>query len=281
MYDLSNKVALVTGTSRERGLGRAMALRLASEGADIVVTDQRQAPGDTPPWEKESGWRGMDSLTDEIRAMGRRALAITADITDHQQVKDMVRQAERELGRIDILVNNAGFVTHDVNVVDMDEESWERTLSVNTTGAFLMCKAVAPGMIRRGEGGKIVNISSKLGKVGVAGSAAYCASKFGVVGLTHALALELAQYKINVNAVCPGVMVTWSIRGQNLYENVKSGLTEAEAVVKEYVQRMRNSPFGRPATPQEMANVVAFLVSNQSEYITGQAINVSAGEVLY
>jgi NAD(P)-dependent dehydrogenase (short-subunit alcohol dehydrogenase family) len=283
MYDLSRKVALVTGTSRERGMGRGIVLRLAGEGADVIVTDKAESRETFPPWEKTHGWRGLDSLVEEIEALGHRALAIAADITDIQQVNDMVEKAIREFGKIDILVNNAAYVTRNVDVVDMDVDYWKKTLEVNTTGTFLTCQAVAREMIKRGEGGKIVNISSKLGKVGVAGSAAYCASKFGVVGFTQTLALELGRYGINVNAICPGLIVTWSERGRGkqLYKFVTEGLTEKEAIAREYADSNQLNPLGRPGTVADIVNAVVFLVSNQSDYITGQAINVSGGDLLY
>lgn len=285
MYDLSGKVALVTGTSSKRGLGCGIALRLAREGADVVVTDKYKDLEDLAPWDKEEEWRGLDSLVTEIAALGRRGLAITADISNSQEVSEMVEKALQEFGKIDILVNNAAIIHKDIgwiNVVDLTEEYWNRAIAVNLTGVFLMCKAVAKQMIKQGQGGKIINISSIGGKKGSAGRAWYHASKFGVHGLTQSLALELAPYKINVNVVCPGLVATWGTRGPAIYEAMKQGLSEEEAITKAYaaIDLPQRVPLGRPAKVEEVTNLVAFLASSQSDYMTGQAINIGGGALM-
>ncbi|MFC1987169.1 SDR family NAD(P)-dependent oxidoreductase [Chloroflexota bacterium] len=284
MYDLSGKVALVTGTSRKRGLGCGIALRLAQEGADVIVTGRNKSPID--PWDQKEGWRGLDSLVMQIEAMGRSALAITADISNSREVNAMVEKGVQEFGKIDILVNNASIVSGDrsnravYNVVDLSEEVWNKAIAVSLTGAFLMCKAVAKHMIKQGRGGKIVNISSMAGKRGQAGRAWYCAPKFGMLGLTQCLALELGPHNINVNAVCPGTMVTWGTRGKAIYEAIGQGLSEEAAIAKVYNSANQSSALGRPGTRDEVADVVVFLASNQSDYMTGQAINVCGGQLM-
>lgn len=285
MYDLSGKVALVTGTSSKRGLGCGIALRLAREGADVVVTDKYKDFEDFAPWDKEEGWRGLDSLVTEIEALGHRGLAITADISNSQEVSKMVEKALQEFGKIDILVNNAAIIHKDIGfipVVDLTEKDWNKAIAVNLTGAFLMCKAVAKQMIKQGQGGKIINISSGGGKRGAAGRAWYSASKFGLHGLTQSLALELAPYKINVNVVCPGLVVTWGTRGPAIYEAMKQGLSEEEAITKAYaaINLPQRVPLGRPAKVEEVTNLVAFLASSQSDYMTGQAINIGGGALM-
>jgi NAD(P)-dependent dehydrogenase (short-subunit alcohol dehydrogenase family) len=216
MYDLSGKVALVTGTANKKGIGRYIALRLAEEGADVVVSDRDRAITDLDPWDQEEGWRGLESLVAEIEVIGRRVKAITADVTKTPEVDAMVAKAVKEFGGIDILVNNAGLISRFIGLnpmVDMPDEVWDKVIAVNLTGLFHVSRAVAREMIKRNKKGKIINIASIAGKKGMANRCAYSTSKFGVVGLTQIMALELAQYKINVNAVCPGFVATWGPKG--------------------------------------------------------------------
>jgi NAD(P)-dependent dehydrogenase (short-subunit alcohol dehydrogenase family) len=282
LYDLDGKVALVTGTSNQKGIGCAIALRLAREGADVVVTDKYRDPATFPIWEKEAGWRGIDSLAEQIESMGRRSLAISADLTNAKEIDELVEKALNKLGKIDILVNNAALtvgVSGYASVLDMTQDAWNKAIAVNMTGNFLVCKAVIKNMIER-RTGKIINISSIDGKIGKAKRAAYCSTKFGVLGLTQSLALELAPYGINVNAVCPAGTATWGGRGgQEIYDEMKQGLSETEAMDKVYSQGQQ-IPLGRPGRPADIANMVAFLASSESDYITGQAINVCGGRMI-
>ncbi len=282
MYDLNGKVALVTGTSSKKGLGANIALRLAREGADVVVTDRYKADENTYPWDKKEGWYGLDSLVKEIEATGRRALAVTADVSKSGEVAEMVNRAIKEFGRIDILVNNAALTaarSGPTPIFDLQEEVWNRTISVNLTGVFLMCQAVARQMIKRGQGGKIVNMASCTGKKVLENYSAYCTSKAGVICLTQSLSLELAKYRINVNAICPGFIATWGTQGKPIYDNIQAGLSEEEATLKAYrdIGVLQQIPMDRPGTIQELVDAVAYLASNQSDYITGQSINVCGG----
>ncbi|MFC1952305.1 SDR family NAD(P)-dependent oxidoreductase [Chloroflexota bacterium] len=293
MYDLSGKVALVTGASNSKGFGCGIALRLAQEGADVAVTDRIRTPESFEPWDREAGWRGLDSIVEEVETMGRRGLAINADLTNRQEITDMVGKVLKEFGKIDILVNNAAIIARDVGranvrdlppVVELSEKVWDDCVAVNLTAVFLMCKAVAPQMIKRGEGGKIVNTSSIGGKNGGAGRSWYSATKFGLQGFTQSLARELGPYKINVNCVCPGVILTWGSRGTPIWEAMKQGLSEEEAVAKVYGEHMSGrfqAPMGTPGKREEVVNAMAWLASNQSDYITGQAINVCGGIVMH
>ena len=291
MYGLDGKVALVTGTANKHGIGRAIALRLAREGADVAVNDRPLGDGSETPWRGQDGWRGIDSLADEIRALGRRALAVTADITDRAQVAAMVEGVAGELGGIDILVNNAkaleptaeGGGTSRTSVVEMSDEMWNETLGVNLYGAFLMCQAVAKRMIAQGRGGKIVNIASLKGKRGKEGRAAVSASKAGLIRLTETLALELGPHGINVNAICPGATVTFGTSGKALAAAMARGLSESDAVKEIYVRSgayPETGALGRPGRPEDQANAVAFLVSREADFITGQAINVCGGQLM-
>lgn len=285
MYDLAGKVALVTGASNKRGIGRGVALRLAREGADVIVNDKRKSPEDIDLWDKEEGWRGLDSLVEEIEALGCRSLAITSDVSNGLEVNVMIQKAVEKFAKIDILINNAALVARDIGiapVVEMSEEVWTRTIAVNLTGVFLMCKAVVGQMIEQGGGGKIINIASLMGKMAMPGRAAYSASKFGVIGLTQALAQEVALHNIKVNAVCPGSTATWGSKGHAIYEAMQQGLSEKEAIAKIYADAgsLAQIPLGRPAKVEDVANVVAFLASDQSDYMTGQAVNVTGGRLM-
>ncbi len=286
MYDLSGKVAIVTGAFHKKGMGCGIALRLAREGADVAVNDILKAPEGLAPWERDEGWHGLESLVDEIRSLGRRALAVTADVSNNKQVNDLVSKVVEQFGKVDILVNNAATTSKGlpaIRVVELDEETWNWAMANNLTSVFLMCKAVARQMLKQGHGGKIINISSRQGKVSVGGYAAYCASKAGIISLTQTLALELGKDRIYVNAVCPGPTLTWGSKGDALYEAMKMGLTEDEAVAKVYVgehNRPNLGALGKLGKVEDVANVVAFLASNQSDHMTGQAINVTGGRLM-
>ncbi|MBI2908497.1 MAG: SDR family oxidoreductase [Chloroflexi bacterium] len=286
MNDLQGKVALVTGAARQRGIGRAVALRLASEGADVVVTGKHRPVEEFPEWEKESGWLGLESVVRELEASGRRSLAIVADVTRTGEVSEVVKAVVEKFGRIDILVNNAGVVVAALGrrtpAIDLDEGIWERTLATNLTGPFLFSKAVGKLMVGQGKGGKIVNIASDMAKTARVGSAAYAASKHGLIGLTRAMALELAPYKINVNAVCPGPVMTDPGAGALVRQEAADwGISFEAARKRHYDEAGAVIPLARAATAEDVASVVLFLASSQSDYMTGQAINVTGGRITY
>ena len=281
MYGLNGKVAIVTGCARKKGIGRAIALRLAREGADVVLVDRVNHP-DGPAAGTEGGdWRGLESLAAEIAAMeGGRALTALCDIRKSSQVERVTADCINEFGRLDILVNNAaissGRMTGARPIADFDEEAWDRTMAVNLRGTFLMCRAAAPHLMKR-KAGVIVNISSIQGKRADPGVGAYCATKFGVIGLTQTLAHELGPYGVCVNAVCPGAVATWAGRGPLLAAAQKEGLSELDAIERVYADALPQIPLRRVGTPDDIANVVAFLASSEAGYITGQAINVNGG----
>src|SRR5262245_23446209 len=277
MYDLSGKVALVTGAGGERGFGRAIAMRLGQEGADIIVNDVVQNPYAS----HASGWRGLDSVVEDIKSFGRRALAITADVSNSAQVEAMVRKGVEQFGHIDILVTNAasGHGRDLVPVVDLDEDVWDATMLVNLKGTFLCCRSVAREMIRRGSGGKIIIMSSAVGKRGQACRAAYAASKFALVGFTQCLALELASHKINVNALCPGMADTERINAMAA-ALASEGETAEQRQDKIYRDRLFTIPIGRLAASADVASLTAFLASSQSDYLTGLSIPVSGGAIM-
>ena len=270
MYDLQGKVALVTGAAGAAGLGRAIALRLAQEGADLVVNDLS---------EEVTTRQGLPAVVAEIEALGRRALAVYADVSSAQQVEEMVAAVLAEFGRIDILVNNAGAPAgrDRAPVVELEEEAFDLVQRVNVKGTFLCSRAVAREMITRGEGGRIINISSAAGKQGVARYAAYCASKFAVRGFTQALALELAQHQITVNAICPGLIATERI------DDMAAALAPSGVNSEDFRQEMiakssASVPLGRMTETADIANMAAFLASDQAEFLTGMSPTVDGGQ---
>lgn len=275
MDRLAGKVALVTGAGRQRGIGRAVAVRLAEEGADIVVSALPRDPASFPPHERDTGWLGAASVVAEIEAMGRRALAVDCDVTDRVAVEALVSAAVSGLGRVDILVNNAG-VPGEAGakpIVDLDDAVWRHTIDVNLNGVYYASKYAARAMITRGEGGIIVNLASLAGRFGIANYGGYCASKFAVIGLTQQMALELAPHRIRVNAVCPGMTDTDMIDGTYGRQAAAAGID---------VGRVRGGtnkaiPMKRSGSPAEQAAAIAFLCSPDSSYVTGQTLNVDGG----
>lgn len=254
--NLVGKVAIVTGSSR--GIGRVVALRLAKEGANVVVNYR-------------ANFRAAKKVAEEIRAMGRESLVIRADVAHSNEVNEMVRATLERLGKIDILVNNAG-IEFVGPFIDFKEEDWNAMFDVNVKGVFLCSKAVAKHMVKQG-GGKIINIASISGKTGAGLYGAYCASKFAVVGLTQSMALELAPYKINVNAICPGVVETDMLEKE--FKDLSKYLGKSPTEIKEkYISQI---PMGQVEKPQDVANLAVFLASSNSDYMTGQAINICGG----
>ncbi len=272
MTDLSGKVALVTGAGRYRGIGRDTALALARAGADIAVTGTGRSPDTYPEDEKEMGWRDIESVADEVRAMGRRALTIVADLADGAQATGIVEKTAVELGSVDILVNNAAFAMANdrVPIVELDDAVWHRVLDIKIHGSYYASKAAAKEMIRQGTGGSIVMISSIAGKIHPATFAAYVVANMGLQGLTGSLSKELGPHQINVNSVCPGVIDT--SRWDNKRDNTPGG--------REHWERLEsNIPMGRPGTGVDVANMVVFLCSDEGRWVSGQSINVDGGQV--
>jgi NAD(P)-dependent dehydrogenase (short-subunit alcohol dehydrogenase family) len=274
MYDLSGKVALVTGAGGELGMGRTIAMRLAQEGADVVVSDLLAQPYGAGA----AGWGGLPQVVAEIRALGRRASAIQADIGDEGSVEELLREMLAQFGQIDILVNSSGAPAGPdrVPVVELDVAQWDKVQRINVRGTFLVCRAAARAMIQRNRGGKIITMSSVSGKRASARFSAYCASKFAVIGFTQALAAEMAPYHINVNALCPGLVDTERF-GMLAAAMAPAGTTPA-ASYDAYMRRAeKDIPWGRVAHTSDVAGVAAFLASSESDYLTGLAISISGG----
>ena len=272
---LAGKVAIVTGAGRMHGIGRAIALRLAKDGADVVVSALARTSEEMPAQEREASWRGAQSVADEIATTGRRSLVLDVDVTRPAAVQAMVRRTVKELGRIDILVNNAGLalVSGKKNLWETEDEEWHREIDVNLNGVYHCCKAVAKVLVDQKEGGRIINISSLAGRVAQPQYGGYTPAKFAVIGLSQMLALELAPYNVTVNALCPGSTDTDMMDGTFRRTGERMGVPFE--MVKEGVKRF--VPLGRQAEPAEIASVVSYLASPAAAYITGQSISVDGG----
>ena len=279
MPGLEGKVALITGAGGMRGVGRATALKLAGLGADVALTDVHREAADLPPGEVRVEWRGIDSVAEEVEGLGRRCLPVYCDLGHSDQIERMVGQVVDHFGRIDVLVNNARAIigSDKVPVTELPEDVWNHFLAINTTAVFLCTKLVGREMVRRGDGGRIINIASNAAKQASAMGAAYSASKFAVLGLTQASALDLAPYKITVNAVCPGPINTDRLSYWERDQAEERGISLEQfrgQVVEEAGQR---TPLGRIAEAEDVANLVAFFASEEASFITGQAYNVNGG----
>lgn len=256
---LKNKVAIVTGAGQ--GLGEAIARHLAKEGAKVTIADVDYAHAKKVAGEIKRRYR-------------RKALAIQADVTDGKNVAAMMKEVVKEFGRIDILVSNAGILKA-YDITAFPEEAWRKVIEVNLVGYFLCAKEVAKVM-KKQRSGVIIQINSKSGKKGSFRNSAYAASKFGGIGLTQSIALDLAPYGVRVNAVCPGNILDSPLWVDSLYEQYakKWGITKKE-VRKKYMSQV---PLGRGCSYEDIVNVIVFLAGEEASYMTGQAINVTGGQ---
>lgn len=273
---IDGKVALVTGAASKRGMGRAIALKLAEEGADVVVMDKYMAPKSY--WTGDEGWRGLDEVVEEVQGLGKKGLSILADASVEKEVEEGVNKALEKFGKIDIMVHCAGIRGKvGVPVVDFSVEEWHQIFNINTLGAFIISKFVARDMIKRNQGGKIVHIASAAGKEGLRGSSGYAASKWAILGFVKSLALELAPHKINVNAINPGFFTT-NLRDIDALEgSKKAGVSIDEYKRKEHEMLTKMVPLGRMGRLEDITKLVLFLVSSESDYMTGQDINITGG----
>ena len=244
--DLTDRVAIVTGSAR--GIGQAIALKLAEVGANVVVNDIEPAA------------EPLEGVAAQIRALKRRSLAVTADVSSSEDVNRLVETAAGEFGRIDILVNNAG-VTRDQLLMRMSDEEWDTVLNIDLKSAFLCTRAVIRHMIKA-RWGRIISIASVVGMVGNAGQANYASAKAGIIGLTKSIAKEVGSRGITANAIAPGYIQT------KMTEQI------SEAQTQEMLKRI---PLASLGTPRDVAEAVAFLASEEARYITGQVLNVDGG----
>ena len=283
MSDLDGKIALITGAGGMRGVGRATVMKLAGQGSDVALSDVRREVSDLPPAEIRNEWGGIETVSQEVQALGRRAVPIYCDLSDPNEIERLVERTMTEFGRIDILVNNArAIIGRDkVPVTQLDKEVWDHFLAINTTAVFLTTKAVAPHMIDSGRGGRIINIASNAGKQASANWAAYSASKFAVLGLTQATAMDLAPYNITVNAVCPGPINTDRMSYWERDKAQELGITQEEFRSQVVDSSAQGTPLGRIAESEDVANMVAFLAGDDASFITGQSYNVNGGQLFH
>ena len=256
MTRLTDKVALVTGGGG--GIGRAMAIRLAEEGAQVIAADvDRQL---------------VEETASKVQALGRKSLALQLDVTRRADIDRMVQRSVEAMGRIDILMNNAGVVRFQ-DMLDITEDDWDFVCNVNLKGAFFVMQAVARQMVRQGAGGKIINTASVSGKQPEPFFVHYGVSKAGVISMTKSAAVALGPHHINVNAICPGSTVT------NMHMTVTHALAERNNItVEEMIKRRETAlPTGRRNRPEDIAAMAAFLASSDADNITGQAYNVDGG----
>lgn len=247
MGQFDGKIALVTGAAR--GIGQAIALKLAAEGADLALCDLN------------AEW--LEETAGKVKQLGRRAECYSVDVSNGDAVNETVKAVENDFGQIDVLVNNAG-ITKDGLLMRMSEEDWDAVLNVNLKGVFLFTKAAMRGMMKK-RSGSIVNIASIIGLIGNAGQANYAASKGGVIAFTKTVARELASRNVRCNAVAPGF--------------IRTAMTDA--LPEEVQEKMLNNiPLNKFGTPEDVANVVAFLAGDASGYVTGQVISTCGGMVM-
>ncbi len=266
--ELEGKVAIITGAGRMRSIGRQAALALAELGADLVLTGTGRDPSTFAADERRAGWRDIESVADEVRKLGRRALPLVVDVTDAAQVQRMVDATLREFRRIDILINNAAAPrgADRKPVAELEESEFRKVLDIKLIGTFLCCKAVIPALVKQGQGGKIVNLSSTAGKRAGANTAAYAAANFAINGFTQSLAPELGPHRVNVNAVCPGLIDT--------ARNDPLGRGEA------WQRNIKEIPIGRNGTPEEIGRFIAYLCTDAASFIHGACININGGQVM-
>ncbi len=262
---LEGKVAVVTGAGRMRSIGRPIAAELARAGCDVVLTGTGRAPERYPDDEKQAGWRDIDSVAEEVRALDRRALPVISDVSDPGAVDRLLAEVLGTFGRVDIIVNNAAAArgADRVPVIDLDVDLWRTVIDVNLNGTFYMSRAFGRALAEQGNGGSIVNISSDAGKMMSASTAAYSASKAGIHALTCAMASELGRSRVRVNAICPGIVDTYRLddipRGQQW---------------DDFVARV---PLGRASSGEDIAWMTVYLCSDQGSWITGQLYSVNGG----
>lgn len=269
------KTAVITGSGRRRGLGEAIALRLAGEGAAIVISDIGRPRDRATGAEHIGESQDMEAITRDIRALGVDASTFEADVRSAKEMAALADHAVKAHGSLDIWVNNAGIGYIMKPLMDVTEEDWRAVIDVNLSGCFFGLQAAATKMIDAGRGGRIVNIASQAAKSGFPHAQAYTSSKHGLVGLVRSAAVELGPHAITVNNVCPNHVTTGLGAWQNEYFSKVVGAKSVE----DYLDTMKNRiPLRRPGLPEDTAAAVAFLCSDDAAYITAESMNVSGGE---
>jgi NAD(P)-dependent dehydrogenase (short-subunit alcohol dehydrogenase family) len=254
---LEGKIAVITGGGR--GLGKGIALTFAAEGADVVIAARTES--------------ALKETAAEIEAMGRQCLPVVTDQAVPEQIRRMVDKTLERFGRVDVLVNNAGIGGPSVSVTDMELEAWNQTLTINLTGAMLCAKYILKDDMIPRQSGSIINISSVSGRFGHANRSPYAASKWGIIGLTQTLALEVGKYGIRVNCIAPGPVVGERIEWAMRKVSQSQGISYEQAVANEVAR----TALGRMVKPEDVGYLAVFLASDRAANITGQTVNCSAG----
>jgi len=275
MGQFTGKTAVVTGSGRAKGLGEAIARRLAAEGAAVVISDLGASKDAATPGAMIGASEEMEAIAASLRSEGGAASTFVCDVRDYDQVKAMAKHAVDTHGSLDIWVNNAGIGYIMKPLLEVSPDDWRAVIDVNLTGAFFGLKAAAEVMVAQGRGGRIVNIASQAAKSGFPHAQAYTSSKHGLVGLVRSAAIELGPYGITVNNVCPNHVTT----GLGAWQNEYFSKVVGAASVEDYLEKMAaRIPLRRPGLVADTANAVAFLCSDQANYITAESMNVSGGE---
>jgi NAD(P)-dependent dehydrogenase (short-subunit alcohol dehydrogenase family) len=274
----TDKVAVVTGAARPRSIGRATALRLAAEGAKVACLDIARPYDDFPEYAVANA-DDLDEIVAQLRDVGSEAIAVRADVSDETQVDAAIAEVVDRLGPVDLLANVAGGSGAGMGaapLLDLTPLEFQRVLDVNLVGTWLVSRACARTMIAAGTGGRIVNTSSQAGKVGWPMIGAYSAAKAGVISITQVMAQEWAEHGILVNAVCPGTVDTDLVNPNNFFVDIMDAMESGgfDAWMG------REIPIGRLQRADEVASVIAFLMSDDASYITGEAVNVSGGQMM-
>jgi NAD(P)-dependent dehydrogenase (short-subunit alcohol dehydrogenase family) len=275
MKRLQGKTAVITGSGRRNGLGEAIAHRLAADGANIVISDIG-TPRDAATGAAHIGsGADMEAIAREVRGRGVNASTQVCDVRRLGDVEALAQHAVDTHGSLDIWVNNAGIGYIMKPLLEVSEDEWRAVIDVNLTGAFFGVKAAAGQMVKQGTGGRIINIASQAAKSGFPHAQAYTSSKHGLVGLARSAAVELGAHRITVNNVCPNHVTTGLGAWQNEYFAKVVGAESVEAYLAAMAARI---PMGRPGLPEDTANAVAWLCSDEAAYITAESMNVSGGE---
>lgn len=277
MAGSTERVAIVTGAGREGGIGEAIAIRLLRDGYRVALSDLSN-PMDSHPEYGAATTTELELTAERLSRLGE-VEPIGCDVRDESQVENLVDETVRRFGRLDALVNNAGLAIGLKSVEELDLSDWNVNIEVMATGVFLCSRAAVRQMIKQGEGGRIITVSSQAGKLGSPWLSAYCAAKFAAIGFTQSLAHEVGEHDITVNAVCPGTVDTplLSLPGGmfDLYTQ-KTGLS-----LDQYKRRLKRTiPLQRFESPDDVAAAVGFLASEDASYITGEAMNVSGGQTM-
>ena len=271
---LAGKVAVVTGSGRRRGLGEAIARRLAADGAAVVISDIGRAVDASTPGEMVGESAEMEAIAGELRATGASVSTKTCDVRRWDEVSALARHAVDAHGSLDMWVNNAGIGYIMKPLLEVSPEDWTAVIDVNLTGAFYGLRAAAAIMVAQGRGGRIVNIASQAAKSGFPCAQAYTASKHGLVGLVRSAAIELGPHKITVNNVCPNHVTT----GLGAWQNEYFANLQGKTLPRYMADMAARIPLGRPGLTSDTAAAVAFLCSDGAGYITAESMNVSGGE---